>query len=118
MKTVCPNCNAEDTLRQEVSVEFSATRAVKVELKDGNAKVSYGWTGPSDGDEEITTTQMIECSRCKETWEDEKDLLGEKPHEHRCDTCDWWGFNPWQHDLERPECGGAVRDRDALEAVA
>jgi hypothetical protein len=118
VKALCPNCQAEGTLRQEVTVEFSTTRPVNLELKAGKAQVSYGWTDPSCGNEEITNTQGIECSRCKETWEDEKDLLGEKPHEHHCDSCDWWGFNPWQHGLERPDCGGTVRDRDALEAVA
>jgi len=110
--TVCPNCGAENSLRQEVRVEFTTHRPVETKLRDGKVVVQYGWTAASDGDEEVTEAGDIECSQCKETWDDEKELIEGKKCEYRCDCCDWWGFNSWQHGIERPDCTGTVAEAD------
>lgn len=116
MKPICPSCGAEDSLRQEVTVEYDTTRSVQTDLKDGKVVVTYGSPDSSCGFDEVTATQMIECIRCKETWEDEKDLVEGPGHEHRCTSCDWWGFNPWQHGIERPDCDGEVKPREEIPA--
>lgn len=118
MSSICPNCGAEDSLRQEVTAEFTTTRPVNVGMADGKPAVSYGMTGRSDGDETVVGTQEIECTQCEATWYDEDELLNGKHVEHGCTACDWWGFNPWQHGLERPDCSGEVKPRDEIGAFA
>jgi hypothetical protein len=87
-------------------------------MADGKQAVSYGMTGPSDGGETVTCEQGIECERCGETWYGEDDLLNGRHVEHGCTGCGWWGFNPWQHKLERPACDGEVKPCDEIGAVA
>lgn len=107
--TICPNCGAQDSLYQEVEVEISAERKVYIEGAGGSQKVTYGMVDPNGGVEEITEAQCIGCNRCKATWADEEDLLDiGPPLEHRCSQCSWWGFNDFQHSLERPDCPGEV----------
>lgn len=119
--TICPNCGAQDSLQQEVELQSSGTRPVRLAGPDGARKVEYGTAETDSGLEEIVAEQCIECTRCKQIWEDEKDLLDVGPPvEHRCTGCDWWGFNDFQHGLERSACAGSVYriDKPPVEVAA
>jgi hypothetical protein len=114
---MCPKCGAQDSLQQAVRIEMGGTRPVVLAGPDGSRKVEYGPVDPDLIDDNITDEEEIECTRCKETWADADDLLDiEPPIEHRCTDCDWWGFNPWQHGIERPDCPGEVKPREEIPA--
>jgi hypothetical protein len=118
--TICPNCGAQDSLYQEVEMEISGRRPVRVSGPDGARKVEYGMAD-IDPFEEIVEARGIECHRCEETWANEDDLLDlGPPVEHRCTQCEWWGFNDFQHSLEHPDCSGLVwrTDKPPVEAGA
>lgn len=115
--TLCPNCGAEDSLRQAVEVRSQATRKVRVALEKGKPKVSYG-----DLDHgvfpELEDEHEIECEKCRETWVSAAALVSGTPVEYRCDGCDWWGSNHWQHSIERPDCTGTLERGDGLAVPA
>jgi hypothetical protein len=118
MATVCPNCEAVDSLEQEVTVSYDTTRKVKV-ISGEAAKPTVTFGEPDRGDfHDVTEQQMISCSKCGEEWDDAKHLLSAGPYERRCTDCDWWGFVPWQHGVERPECEGTVHRVDEDAEVA
>ena len=109
-RTICPECGAINSLRQEVTIEYEGARRVQIEMHGGKPEVVYGASDLAGREERgITGTSDIECERCGTTWECDEELLKGKHAEHRCTACDWWGFNPWQHGIERPDCSGEIK---------
>lgn len=90
---------------------MSGWRPVHLTGANGARKVEYGPVDPDFVDDNVTAEEEIECTSCQKTWATEKELLDiGAPIEHRCSgvDCDWWGFNDFQHGLERPNCAGLV----------
>jgi len=119
--TVCPNCEARNSLTQIVTVEGEGSRDIRFVTKDGRPSIEFGPVEDVDFST-VTEAEEIECSRCNEAWNDADDLTSDASsyREHVCtnDACDWWGANPWQHAIERPGCTGeAVRRLQIGEAA-
>lgn len=107
--TTCPNCGAQASLEQAVRVEMGGSRPVMLTGPEGARKVEYGPVDPDLIDDNISSEEEIECTRCHETWGSADDLLDlGPPIEHKCTGCGWWGFNDFQHGLERPDCTGLI----------
>jgi hypothetical protein len=115
--TVCPSCEAVDSLYQDVELRSSASRKVEAKLVDGKPTIIFG--RPDAGIfPEIEDEGEIECGECHETWDNAEALAKGHAVEWRCDSCDWWGFNSFQHNIERAACPGSIHRADKPSAVA
>jgi hypothetical protein len=116
MPTVCPNCDAADSLYQEVELRSSASRKVEAKLVGAEPTISFGQ--PDTGVfPEIEDEHEIECNACHETWDSAEALAKGHVVEWRCNSCDWWGFNSFQHNIERVSCTGSIHRADKPSAA-
>lgn len=116
--TNCPNCEATDSLEQGVTVSTQTTRTVQIVTGKGKPKIEYGIPEEGAGYGDVEDEQNIVCRRCKQEFTEEQLLQEEDPEEHRCTGCDWWGWVPWQHAIEHPDCSGTVHKLSESVEVA
>lgn len=104
----CAKCGKTGGLWEEVEVETTGWRKVKVYAKDGGGfETDAGWVEDVQPDQsDVTPNGVIGCDGCDAKFDSWEEAVGDRPVEYRCAKCGWWGLQDWLH----VDCDGELTE--------
>ena len=108
VELVCANCEKRGGLYEDVRVEGTAWREIKVTIVDGKQVVERHHLQEVSQQIEEIDVEQVGCSECNTKFNSIEEATAQVAHDYSCSECDWWGRQEWLHAIERPDCKGEL----------